>query len=168
MDNYRHTDENQEFDDISQLILELKGLSDDDQNTDRNQTSPDPVEPDAPKKKVSKKSGLLPLWKVALIDILVGGVVILAFALGHHVIPAMLSAKTREEAMLQATEAPIVATQPAAPMEAPVEEVTEAPTEPDTRTEWQKKFEEHFSDEIIRTENSYKSPNVSITLETIT
>ena len=168
MDNYRHTDENQEFDDISQLILELKDLSDDDQNTDRNQTSPDPVEPDAPKKKVSKKSGLLPLWKVALIDILVGGVAILTFALCHHVIPAMLSAKAREEAMLQATEAPIVATQSAAPTEAPVEEVTEAPTEPDTRTEWQKKFEEHFSDEIIRTENSYKSPNVSITLETIT
>ena len=44
---------------------------------------------------------------------------------------------------------------------------TEAPTEPDNRTEWQKKFADHFTDEVVVTENSYTSPQVSITVETV-
>ena len=60
----------------------------------------------------------------------------------------------------------------AAPTDPPIE--TEAfteptvplTTEPDTRTPWQIKFEEHFSDEVIITENSYKSPEVSVTIDT--
>ena len=190
MDNYRFTDDNHELDDVSRLILELKDLSGEGQNPVDDEASvfqqkntvsraeQVPITPNRRKKSkksdvrhkrtVQKRSGLLPIWKVALIDILVGGIFILAFAMFHHVIPAITSAKEREEAMLHATEPAIVATQPPAPTEAPVEMVTEAPTEPDTRTEWQKKFEEHFSDEIILTENSYKSPNVSITLETFT
>ncbi|MBQ8076054.1 MAG: phosphodiester glycosidase family protein [Oscillospiraceae bacterium] len=39
---------------------------------------------------------------------------------------------------------------------------------PDTRTPWQKQFADYFSDEIIRTENSYSSPNVAISIETRT
>ena len=39
---------------------------------------------------------------------------------------------------------------------------------PDMRTPWQKQFAEYFSDEIIRTDNSYSSPNVAITIETKT
>jgi exopolysaccharide biosynthesis protein len=113
----------------------------------------------------------MPIWLVALINILVGGAVILTYALFHHVLPAINSAREQEEAMLHATQPPVIATEAPAPAptptEAPVEGSTAAPTEPDPRTEWQKKFAEHFSDEIIRTENSYKSPNVSITLETV-
>lgn len=186
MDKFNHTDENLELDDVSQLILELKDLSNDSQavsddqapmfrsensesvaeeNTDATEEQTDlPPETNAASVKKPKRHGLLPAWAVALINILVGGVIIVTFALFHHVLPAMISAREREEAKLRATEPPVIATEaPALPTEGVVEEVTE----PDTRTEWQKKFAEHFSDEIILTENSYKSPNVSITVETI-
>lgn len=190
MDKFKNTEDNQELDDVSRLILELKGLTGDSQDNSDHPVSarkeqkkvpvmeePDPEEAfPAPKAvpvkapKARKKRGLLPIWAVALINILVGGVVIVTFALFHHVIPAIISTRQWEESRLHATEAPTVSVQTPvdAPVEPPAEDATEAPTEPDPRTEWQKKFAEHFSDEIIRTENSYKSPNVSITVETIT
>lgn len=198
MDKYRHTDDNQELDDVSRLIQELKDLSGDSQGSVDNQApvprrrNPGPVAETKPaaavkrpaqkpgKKPASRKKvknhGLLPAWQVALINILVGGVIILTFAFFHHVLPAITSARAREEALLRATEPPVIATEaPAKPTEAAPTEATAVPTEgavepvtePDNRTEWQKKFAEYFSDEIIRTENSYKSPNVSITVETV-
>ena len=178
MDKYRHTDDNHELDDVSKLILELKDLAGDSKEpvdyqipamAERKREPVAKRTPPQNKRKTSPKRGLLPIWMVALINILVGGVIILTFALFHHVLPAMISARDREEAMLHATESPIISTEPPAviPTEAPVEALTEAPTEPDTRTEWQKKYADHFSDEVILTENSYKSPNVSITVETI-
>lgn len=51
------------------------------------------------------------------------------------------------------------------PTPEPTPTPTPAPT-PDLRTPWQKKFESFFSDEVIHTENSYSSPNVSIQIET--
>ena len=172
MDKYRHTDDNQELDDVSQLILELKDLSEEPAAKPRPERhsdyrpAPEPKQP-VRKLKPRKKGGLLPLWQVVMIDLLVGGAIILTFAFFHHVLPAMNTAMARQDDILLATE-PAVVTEPAT--ESPVvpeETVMEDPTEPDNRTEWQKKFAEHFSDEIIRTENSYKSPNVSITVETI-
>ena len=171
MDKYRHTDDNQQLDDVSRLILELKDLSDDAQESVHKPMPAKLNREPKPAKKNDKspKRGLLPLWLVALINILVGGAVILTFALFHHVLPAIESARAREEALLRATEPQVTVTEPQfAATEAPAELATEIPTEPDNRTEWQKKFAEHFSDEIILTENSYKSPNVSITVETIT
>ena len=119
----------------------------------------------------------MPVWAVMLIDAVMVGVILLVFAVFHHVLPAMISEMQRQEALQN--QPPVVETQPKptepvpteavdpGATEAPIEE-TEPPTEaPDPRTEWQIKFAEHFSDEIIRTENSYKSPNVSITVETI-
>ena len=47
----------------------------------------------------------------------------------------------------------------------PEPEPTPEPT-PDTRTEWQIRFAEHFTDEVVITEHSYTSPQVSITVET--
>jgi len=208
LDKYRHGDDHQELDDLTQLIRELRDLSDAPQSFEYNmpvqqevEASPDPeMAEEAPeaeektpkwlfmflKKKAAEqhapaddgqekmpraagKRSLRPLWQVALVDLLVGGAVILTFAFFHHVLPAINSARAREEAMLRATEPPVIVTEPQImETEASQESATEAPTEPDTRTEWQKKFAEHFSDEIIRTENSYKSPNVSITVETVT
>ena len=130
--------------------------------------------------KQNKKKQPAALWKIVIADILMVGVILVIYALFHHVIPAYMTMYERQkelahqeqiqtesptEAEIQETEAHQEIT------EAPTEEIveTEAPTEaPDLRTEWQKKFEEHFSDEIIWTENSYKSPNVSITIETKT
>ena len=110
---------------------------------------------------------------VILLDILVGGLILLTFAFFHHVLPAIITEYSRQEQLMQptepmviATEAPVVTEPPVADVTEPTEAPTEAPTEPDNRTEWQIKFEEHFSDEVIITENSYKSPEVSVTIET--
>jgi len=116
----------------------------------------------------------MPIVLVALIDILIGGLIICTFAFFHHVLPAIITERTRQEQLRQpaeptvaATEYVPVLTEPAA-TELPEETEPTVPptTEPDNRTEWQIKFAEHFSDEVIITENSYKSPEVSITIET--
>ena len=123
---------------------------------------------------------------LAMLDIMLAGVILLTFAFFHHVLPAIKTqiAVTQPSALPEQMQS--------LPVEPPVEdvpsaviteqEVTETPEEPDAtevppeeepvvevdnRTEWQKKFEEHFSDEIIVTENSYKSPNVSIEITTV-
>ena len=122
--------------------------------------------------KVSRRRHM-PLVLVILLDILVGGLIILTFAFFHHVLPAMITERSRQEQLLQPTEPVVIATEAPVVTEPPVVETqaetvpsTEAPTEPDNRTEWQIKFAEHFSDEVILTENSYKSPEVSITIDT--
>lgn len=116
----------------------------------------------------------MPLVLVAVLDVLVGGMVILTFAFFHHVLPAINTERTRQEQLLLATEPAVVQTMPQIVETEPQIEETEAPTEvtepaatePDNRTEWQIKFAEHFSDEVVITENSYKSPEVSVTIDT--
>ena len=99
-----------------------------------------------------------------LLQLLVTGVLLVGFALPHHVIPRMRAKAVQTAPVATATPMPL-----STPTPAPTAEPeTEAPTEteaPDTRTEWQKKFADHFTDEVIVTENSYSSPNVSITIE---
>jgi len=128
-----------------------------------------------------KKHSGMPVWAVVLVDALLTGAILVVFAFFHHVLPAIISEMERQEALKNTEVMETIATQPqetetpdvteVTPTEEPVEETeapTEAPTEPPVpRTPWQIKFEEHFSDEIIWTENSYKSPNVSVTVETI-
>lgn len=123
----------------------------------------------------------MPVWLVMFIDALMVGIILLTFAFFHHVLPAIISERERQEALLN-TEPTVqlLETEPAASVTEPpteavevTEEPTESPTEEPTEplkplTEWQIKFAEHFSDEVIWTENSYKSPNVSITIETVT
>ena len=132
----------------------------------------------ANKKRSHHKMGKL--WKTIVADILMVGVILVVYALFHHVIPAYMSEYERMQEMEQQeilqtealeTETPEVSETEAT--EAPTEEITEptemVPTEPPRiLTQWQKKFAEHFSDETVWTENSYKSPNVSITIETKT
>ena len=132
-------------------------------------------------RKPARDRKILPAWAAALINVLMTGVILLVFAFFHHVLPAMISEMERQQALLNATEPPVIQTEAPTvsqtepmPTEEPSEEATE-PTEapvvtepPKELTEWQMKFAEHFSDEVVWTENSYKSPNVSITLETKT
>jgi len=128
-------------------------------------------------------------WKIklAIMDIFVAGIFLLTFAFFHHVLPS-LNIKPVEKPSVQLSE--MVQPETVAPSEPePIPEIPESvpteteqadqtdpetETEPeleaepvvDNRTEWQKKFEEHFSDEVIITDNSYKSPNVSIDIKT--
>lgn len=87
----------------------------------------------------------LPPAAVVLLDLLLAVLVLLIFFFFQLLLPAMQRTPQPVQTMPSATPAPV-----------------------DERTDWQKRFEEHFSPEIISTENSYKSPNVSITVETVT
>ena len=110
----------------------------------------------------SKKRAAKPRFlRTAVCDILLTGLILVVYALFQHVIPihrAQQEIERQREAAAAATPVPV---QTAAPSPAP----TPTP-EPDLRTEWQKRFEERFTEDIVLTENSYSSPNVSITLTT--
>lgn len=126
-----------------------------------------------------------PVALVILTDILVVGLILLAFAFFHHVLPAVISEMQREHETVNTqppaedpapTEPAVSQTEPPESTEsqqpeetAEATEVTEVPTEPPKElTPWQIQFAEHFSDEVIMTENSYKSPSVSIEITTHT
>lgn len=120
----------------------------------------------------------MPVAAVVFCDLLLIGVILLVFAFFHHVLPAMISEYERQQAVMNATEPSRTEpptefqTEPenSAETESDIETTVPTETEPviDNRTEWQKKFEDHFTDEVVRTENSYTSPEVSITVDTIT
>lgn len=117
----------------------------------------------------------IPIWTVILLDALLVGCILLTFAFFHHVLPAIISEHQRQEALANKPEQTTPVQTDLAPTEtqtapAPSETQTEttAPTEPDNRTEWQKKFADHFTDEVVVTDHSYTSPEVSITIETVT
>lgn len=122
-----------------------------------------------------QRSNHMPLIGVILLDILAAGLILVVFAFFHHVLPAISNELARRQEQAVVTEAPTLPPETQAPeTQAPTEaeqEETEAPTETeppvDDRTEWQIKFEDHFTDEVVVTENSYSSPNLSITIETI-
>lgn len=124
-------------------------------------------------KYLRKRKKHMPIWAVVVLDLLLLGSILLTFAFFHHVLPALQTKWSRQEATASQpiattpaeTEAPAVTTVPVGTSE-PTETATE-PTEPDTRTEWQKKFADKFTDEVVVTENSYTSPEVSITIETV-
>ena len=119
----------------------------------------------------------MPVVAVILLDALVAGIILLTFAFFHHVLPWLITEKKLQDAQNQPTQMAVVETVPGTvattlpPMietEAATEPTVPPTTEPDNRTPWQIKFEEHFSDEVIMTENSYKSPEVSVTIDTRT
>jgi len=127
----------------------------------------------------SHRHRCLPVVAVILLDAVVTGLILLIFAFFHHVLPWLITEQRLQEAQKNPTQPQmsVVETVPetAAPTQAQssaTEEATEPTvpltTKPDNRTPWQIKFEEHFSDEVIITENSYKSPEVSVTIDTHT
>jgi len=123
--------------------------------------------------KYLKNTKRMALWKVAILDVLLVGVILLAFAFFHH---GFLSIRSQwlanhdvtetEPIMVETTQPTTLVTEPSQSATEESTEPTEA-TEPDTRTEWQKRFEDHFTDEVVITENSYTSPEVSITIDTV-
>lgn len=118
--------------------------------------------------KYQKTKKCMALWKVIVIDLLVLGVILLTFALFHHVLPKVISEYRWKQAQLNATEP--VQTQ-APETEIPEETVpnpeTEPATEPDPRTPWQIKYQDHFTDEVVVTDNSYTSQELAITIDKV-
>lgn len=94
-------------------------------------------------------------FKNAIIDIFITSFILLVFAFFHHVLPSI---KAVQAAAIMPSPMPAIST--------PEPVITEI-DENSGKTEWQIKFSEKFSDEIIQTESSYKSPNISIEIETV-
>lgn len=101
-------------------------------------------------------------WKVIVLDILLTCLILAVFGFFHFVLPAALAARQAREEAAARTPSP---SPTAAPTPGPTDGPTPEPTE-DPRTPWQIRFADHFSDHVIQTENSYRSPNVSIQVET--
>lgn len=95
---------------------------------------------------------------VAAGEVLMAGILLLTFAFFHHVLPRMRA----PQASVSTVNVAVTPT----PAPTPAPETTPEPGEEsqEPKTEWQLKFAEHFSDEVIITENSYKSPEVSVTV----
>ena len=115
------------------------------------------------------------LFGLILLDAVLVGLILLTFAFFHHVLPAIMNELQREQEQLMVTEAPETqapatqapATEPLPTQEEETVPPTETEPEVDNRTEWQIRFQDHFTDEVVVTEKSYTSPNVSITIETV-
>lgn len=128
----------------------------------------------------------MPVWALILTDAILAGLILVVFAFFHHALPAMVNEYQRQQEQLMATGPVQTIAPPTIPMATEAEETdsdetevagesepemteqTEAPTEPDNRTPWQIRFADKFSDTVEVTENSYRSPEVSISLETVT
>jgi len=105
-------------------------------------------------------------------DILLTGLILCVFALFHHVLPRLTAAQSRTP-----TPVPVRTAAPLATPDVPPTEQTAAPdgtAEPTPTPEptpdpmdWRTIFAEHFTDEVVVTENSYTSPNVAITIDRI-
>lgn len=121
-----------------------------------------------------KKRRSMSVWAVVLIDAVMVGLILLVFATFHHVLPKYMAQWEMQQTVQTPTEPPATqpvetlppATDPIDPTEIEIE--TEPPTEPDPRTPWQIKFADKFTDEVVKTENSYSSQEVSVTFETVT
>lgn len=113
--------------------------------------------------------------KVAVIDLLLAGIFLCVFALFHHVLPTSKGGPI-------GTTKPV--TSPSAEVSADVSPGADTSDDPgDTSsqepqpsesdgtsadpTSWREKFKDHFSDEVIQTDTSYKSPNISVELEKV-
>lgn len=98
------------------------------------------------------KKRVLRTAAIILQDIALTAVFLCVFALFHHVIPFARAAQNVQ--------------QPVAVVERPAE--TAAEEEEKALTAWQEKFSEHFSEETVISENSYRSAEVSVTVTTYT
>ena len=87
---------------------------------------------------------------IILQDILLTGLVLCVFALFHHVLPRMNPGAS------PAAGTPVVLT--SAP---------EKISEPQYATQWQETFASHFTAETVVTGNSYSSPEISVTVDTV-
>lgn len=126
----------------------------------------------------SKKNSRGPgLFTAIFRDVFITGLILCVFAMFHHVLPRINEkGQTAQPVSVIQTPAPVQTPETASePVQAENTDnqgqsaaEPEETQEPDNRTEWQKKFEDKFTDEVVITENSYTSPEVSITVNKCT
>ena len=107
-------------------------------------------------------------WKLLVIQLLLTGLVLCVFALFHHVLPEW---QVRKNGIGEPIGAVVRSSPTPEPTPSHAEEhaaeptaiPTPIPTE-DPRSPWQIRFAEHFSAEPLWGDNSYSSPNLSVTV----
>ncbi len=118
------------------------------------------------------------LWKVIVSDILIGAMalgIVVFFQLGLPILKAKARSRDRAETQEPLVTQTTVPEETPEPTQSPVAETPEpdntaaeptpSPT-PDPRTPWQIRFADHFTDDVVITDHSYTSPQVSITIDT--
>ncbi len=98
----------------------------------------------------------LPAYMLIVIDVLLTGAALCVFALFHHVLP---QARKGENITISRPVAAVTA-EPGGQNSAS----SSANAAQETVGSFYEKFADHFSDTVVSTENSYTSPNVSITV----
>ena len=108
-----------------------------------------------------KRRKHFPLWAALILDILAAGLLVGGWFLARIVSDAL----HQEEPIIVAEQRTTPTPEPTV---TPSEEEAAAPEEPeatpDPRSEWQIRFADHFTPEVVRTEDSYTSPNLSVTI----
>ena len=139
----------------------------------RNEQSIAAEERDITENRKKIKQGRSLLWMIFR-DILMTCLILVIFAFFHHVLPRMTAKNTViKPVSTVSVSSPVTVTPEITPEPSLTAGITDDPveTEPvqietDDRTEWQKKFSDKFTDEVVKTDNSYSSPNISVTIDT--
>ena len=127
----------------------------------------------AKKKKKAKRPSMI---KIVIRDIIMTALILCIFAFFHHVLPRLTASSKAAPvttAVVTPTPAPTTTPAPETASESgnetetePVPETVEVTPDPNEgKTEWQIKFADKFTDEVVVTDSSYTSPDVSITVE---
>lgn len=103
----------------------------------------------------------MPVWAMIVLDVLLICCVLIVFAYFHHVLPQDVESVGLVIEKPPKTKPPAVTTTPPVVTTQPDPDDTPQITEPAELT-WAEKFAEHFSDTVVTTDSSYKSPNISI------
>ena len=116
-----------------------------------------------------KSSRLRPVWQLVLLDLLMTGLILCVFATFHHVIPRLrLQMGEAPEPIATAKPDRLDSQATAKPQPEPGDgdaEPTPEPTpDPD---DWAALFAGHFTDQVLVTEDSYSSPNLSVTVSKV-
>lgn len=144
-----------------------------DEHNKRREMRAEEMPTPAPRRKKKRKT----VPQLILQDLLMIAIILLGFALVHHVIPRML--KNSYDALepkdirpsISETPAPETAlplqTDTGEPSEQPEPDITPEPTPEPTPDpmDWRTKFADHFTDEVVVTDHSYTSPNIAIDIQ---
>lgn len=109
--------------------------------------------------------------KVAVIDLLLAGIFLCVFALFHHVLPTSKGGPIGTTKPVSSPSAQVSSEASPGTSSDPGETSSQQPQSSESAsadpTSWREKFKEHFSGDVVQTDTSYKSPNISVELETV-
>ena len=141
------------------------------ENKTRQELREEQLQSQAPRRRRKRKS----VGELVLQDLLMTAIILLSFALVHHVIPRMMKNSIEPPESRSIRPAAVETAAPETPA-LPTEELPVEPTEPEATPEptpeptpdpmdWRTKFADRFTDEVVVTDHSYTSPNIAIDIQ---